>query len=207
MSEYFTKTKFNNLKIMEKSNLDVTIQLALGGSQKAYKDIYCFLAPFVKKAIRNRIFGIRDDALNDILQDIMIKIFVRLDSFALGRNFKVWAIFISNHHCIDLSRRRVLAVTYEENLEYYENKICVNEPINDFFIDKKQLDIYCFAKEHLSRKCNLIVREKYLFGLKQKQIANKHNIPMGSIAGLQAHSIAEFRKKVVELDLDLDDFV
>jgi RNA polymerase sigma factor (sigma-70 family) len=186
---------------MKDHNWSNTIKLALQGDQKAYNSIYSCLDPILTKTIKKKVFNIDSATLEDVKQDIQLKIFTKLNSFTQGRNFFTWAISIAIYHCIDLSRRHASILTFDNNLEQYHNHYHESS-LEEYYINQEGcLDIHNFVKENLSLKHSKSIYEKFYLGLKQKEIAKRRNSPLGTISGLQFQSVRALRNKAKELKL------
>lgn len=191
----------------EPKTLISDVSMALGGNQKSFRLLYEYLAPILLKTIKRKIYGIPSHMAKDILQDIFVKLFSKLHSYKSGSSFTAWAISIAVHHAIDLSRKRKPDVILSENVEIYDSG--VSESLYESFQygTVPVVDVFDLTNKYLDNTSKRIIIGKYFVGLKQKEIAEKMNKPIGSISGLQLHAIEQLRKKVNELLFDRSNFL
>jgi RNA polymerase sigma-70 factor (ECF subfamily) len=191
---------------MEPKRIIADVSLALEGNQQAYRALFDYLAPILRKTIKRKIYGIQSHLVQDILQDIFVKLFLNLHSYKPGKNLTSWAISIALHHVIDLSRKRKPDVIYSDNLEIYDS--LSSEALSDGtqLESVAEIDVFDISKKYLDDRSERIILDKYLFGLKQKQIAIKVNKPIGSISGMQSHAIEQLKRRINELGLDRTHF-
>lgn len=191
---------------MEPITLTEDVNKALSGNQKSYSNLYAYLAPILHKTIKRKIYGVSSHQTKDILQDIMLKIFLKLNTFKPGNSFIGWAISIAVHHTIDLSRKREPDVILTENVEIHDSGI--SESLVECFQygAVPAIDVLDLSNKYLDNTSKSIIIGKYFAGLKQKELAEKLNKPIGSISGIQAHAIGELKRKISELRLERSDF-
>jgi len=143
----------------------------------------------------------------DILQDIFVKLFSKLHSYKPGSSFSVWAISIAVHHAIDLSRKRKLDLILSENVEIYDSGVAESLVENYQYGTTPVVDVFNLSNKYLDATSKSIIIGKYFVGLKQKELAEKMNKPIGSISGLQSQAIEQLRKKITELRFDRSNFL
>lgn len=78
-----------------------------------------------------RLLGNRQDA-EDITQDVMLKVFAKLDSFEGRSSFKTWLVRVTRNACMDWLKKKAISRQYTEALanepqqqttvEYEENR-------------------------------------------------------------------------------------
>ena len=192
---------------MEPKSIIADVSLALGGNQRACKALYDYLAPILRKTIKRKIYGIQSHLVQDILQDIFVKLFLNLHSYKPGKSLTSWAISIALHHVIDLSRKRKPDVIYSDNIEIYDS--CASKDLfdNNQYGTVPIVDIFDLSNEYLNDRSKRIINEKYLEGLKQKELAEKMNTPIGSISGLQCQALEQLKAKLNELRYDRSNFL
>lgn len=191
---------------MEPKSIIADVSLALGGNQRSCRALYDYLAPILRKTIKRKIYGIQSHLLQDILQDIFVKLFLNLHSYKPGKSLTSWSISIALHHVIDLSRKRKPDVIFSDNIEIYDT--LSSEALSDGtqLESVAEIDVFDISKKYLDDRSERIILDKYLFGLKQKQIAIKVNKPIGSISGMQSHAIEQLKRRIHELGLDRTSF-
>jgi len=183
------------------------VSQALEGNQKSYRALYDYLAPIIRKTIKHKIYGIPSHLAKDILQDIFVKLFSKLHSFKPGNSFTAWAISIAIHHAIDLSRKRRPDVILSENVEIYDSGVSESLVESNQYGTNPVVDVFDLTTKYLDATSKSIIIGKYFVGLKQKELAEQMNKPIGSISGLQSQAIEQLRKKVNELRYDRSNFL
>lgn len=191
---------------MDQTTLKYTIAQAIQGDERAWKSIYELLAPILQKTIKRKIYGIPSYLVKDFLQDIMVKVFMKLDTFKPGNSFTSWAISIAIHHSIDISRKRKPDIFFCENLGIYDSSVS-ETMIDNQFGTASCVDVFNLTNNHLDDKSKHIIIGKYLIGLKQKELSEKLKMPIGSISGLQSQAIRKLRTKILALRLDRSNFL
>ncbi|MBK9045632.1 MAG: sigma-70 family RNA polymerase sigma factor [Bacteroidetes bacterium] len=165
------------------------------------------MAPVLQKTIKRSIYGIPSYLVKDILQDIMVKIFMKLNTFKQGNSLNSWAISIAVHHAIDLSRKRKPNVVFSEDIEIYNSSDSESLVDSYQFETYRGTDIFELSNKYLDEKSKHFITGKYLSGLKQKELSEKMKIPIGSISGLQSQAIGQLRTKISALRLDRSNFL
>ncbi len=189
----------------EPKSLITDVNQALEGNQQSYRALYDYITPILRKTIRRKIYGIPSHMLKDVLQDIIVKVFLKLSTFKSGNSFTCWAISIAVHHAIDLSRKKKLDIEFSDCIELHA--LHSAEFYNSNIEENPSFDIFDISCKHLDEEHKSLIIEKYFIGLKQKEIAQKINKPLGSISGLQASAVEQLRRRIFELRLDWSDFM
>ncbi len=190
----------------EPKALILDVRYALEGNQKSYKAIYDYLCPILRKTIKHKVYGVPCHLVQDILQDVFVKLFLHLHTYRPDYSFTSWAISIALHHVIDLSRKQRLDIELSDNIESYEYRFPEMEFDCHLESAGPRHNIFDLTIQHLDENNMSVIMEKYYTGLKQKEIAIKWNKPIGSISGIQANAIRALRTKVRELRLDRGNF-
>ena len=195
------------IQIAEPKFLISDVSQALDGNQKSYKSLYDYLAPILRKTIQRKIYRIPSHEAKDILQDIFVKLYSKLHSFKPGSSFTAWAIRIAVNHTIDLSRKRKPDVILTGNVETYDCGVSENLVHSYQYETTPMVDVFDLANKYLDKTSKRIIIGKYFVGLKQKEMAEKLNKPIGSMSGLQSLAIEHLKKKVNELRYDRGNFL
>ena len=119
-----------------------------------------------------------EELARDAMQDIFVKVFLRLDSYAWTAAFSSWIYRVSHNYCIDFLRwmkkqRKVFSnetfdiETLEDMAGSYEDSF--GEELFGGHISEEDLFNYGFADARLSDR--MILEYKYYDGLQIKEIA------------------------------------
>lgn len=192
---------------MDQTTLKSTIAQAIQGDERAWENLYRHLAPVLQKTIKRRIYGIPSYLVKDILQDIIVKVFTKLNTFKQGNNFNSWAISIAVHHAIDISRKRKPNVIFSDDIEIYNSSDSESLVESNQYETWHGTDIFELSNKYLDEKSKHFITGKYLIGLKQKELSEIMKMPIGSISGLQSQAIGQLRAKILDLQLDRSNFL
>ena len=77
---------------------------ALSGDGKAYHQLLRDLAPIMRSYFRRRLRDAEQD-IEDLVQETLISIHSRRETYDISRPFTVWAFAVARHKLIDLLRR------------------------------------------------------------------------------------------------------
>jgi RNA polymerase sigma factor (sigma-70 family) len=132
----------------------------------------------------------REDG-EDMLQEIMIKVFNNLDRYIAGTSFNAWIYTITRNHCLDFMRKKK---SKPENDEYCEG----NGTAPDVFDEVCNSELHHAIRtclEKMKGEDREMVYLRHFEGLRYRSI--------GVILGLNVNSV-KTRMKVVEARLRQD---
>jgi len=139
----------------------VIIKRRLAGEKEAFAE----LVTRYKKLIYNVIYNIINDKeeVNDIAQEVFIKIYRALDKYDPQYKFSTWAVKIATNYCLDVVRKKKIettsideAVGVSSNIETPESSYIrqeQNERINNELSklpDKYRVPLILYHKNGLS---------------------------------------------------------
>jgi RNA polymerase sigma-70 factor (ECF subfamily) len=164
--EYFP-LNLDTLHVMDDAT---AIQQCRAGQPGAYRYL---VEGYQKQAIGHAIaiLGDRDDAL-DAVQDAFVDAWRRLDSFDMSRRFYPWFYVILRNRCFKLAagRRRRKSESLEETL--------IIEPVEEERESGVELEEALMQLEVEARE---ILTLKYLDGLSYAELAERLQIPVGTV--------------------------
>ncbi len=85
---------------------------ALAGDGKAYHQLLRELAPILRSYFRRRLSNAEQD-IEDLVQETLISIHSRRETYDRARPFTAWAFAVARHKLIDLLRRGYGAISFE----------------------------------------------------------------------------------------------
>jgi RNA polymerase sigma-70 factor (ECF subfamily) len=88
---------------LEPSDLDL-VEACLGGHQDSFAELIIRYQHLIFKITRHLMDETAE--LDDIVQDVFVKIYQSLGSYNSQYKFATWAIRITTNHCLDLTRAR-----------------------------------------------------------------------------------------------------
>lgn len=161
-------------------------------SQEAFNAIWVMYHKPVLFFIRNMV---RDDA-EDLLQEIMIKVYQNLNRYKPWYSFNTWIYTIARNHCNNHLEKRKPDV---HNIEKWENITgCCPLPDNpEYLLLKKEfqqnMDI---ALNSLSCDLRQIAFLRFYEGMKCRDIAKVMNIPNGTVKSRLHHIRLKLKKEL-----------
>ena len=117
---------------------------------------------------------------NDLLQETSLKALNNEDKFTPNTNFKGWLYTIMRNIFINNYRKVVRDQTF---VDYTENSYLLNQPTESHAEDMEK----AYDLKEMHRIVNQLPREfrlpfsMYIAGFKYREIANKLNLPLGTI--------------------------
>lgn len=166
----------------------------LEGRQKAFDLIW--------EAYYRRIYYFASNIVNedaeDVLQDIMVKVYKNLDKYNPYYAFSTWIFTVARNHCINfLKKRRPLNRSWPEagtesegqSSPTPEDEMVFNETV-------RRIDEYLDELDPAYRQMAYL---RFFEGMKTVEIARILGIPVGSVKS-RIHLIRKGLKKVLEID-------
>ncbi len=146
-----------------------------------------------------RITQLSEDDINDLLQEVFIKIYQKLNEYDLKLKFSSWAYRIAHNHIIDYFRK--VSVRPQTNiLEDYEwEKIA----FSGMEIERKIINEDCLKKikqsiQNLPIKYREILVLRFLEEKSYEEIMHIFKKPKGSIATLISRGRKKLKQKMKE---------
>jgi RNA polymerase sigma-70 factor, ECF subfamily len=161
----------------------------------AYKEFNKILYHYILRRVNSK-----EDA-KDILQNVFIKIYQKASSLSDEQKMKSWVYRITQHAIIDYYRTRT-DTPYAELPEQLSESIAA-QPDTDNFYGLDQC-IRPFI-EQLPQEYREIVRESELNGIKQKDLAEKYNMPYVSLRSRVQRGREKLKNMLIQCcSLELD---
>ncbi len=121
-----------------------------------------------------------DEEAEDLLQDTAYKAIVNKDKFRQGTNFKAWLFTIMKNTFINNYRRKVRRNTVMDNTDnnYFINssKSIVNNDADSKILLEELNNLIDKLDENLKEPFRM-----HFYGYKYQEIADKSNIPLGTV--------------------------
>lgn len=155
------------------------------------------IKPTVQKAIRKTVFNLCSDDIQSIEQDIIIKVYCRFGQYKADKSLNDWVYIVAKNHCIDILRKKRRDPVSSHNVEFYSQKL--TQPTTQKIVFNQVVDL-------LPIDYRQFIIDRYIIGLKQKEIATKHKLPIGTVSGKIQKGIFYLRKIVKTENLTIQDF-
>lgn len=162
------------------------------------RDFFAYIVDrYEKKLLRyiRRITDLREDDLNDILQDIFIKVYQNLNDYDLTLSFSSWIYRIAHNQVIDTHRKNKI----RPHGNYIDVDDSVLENIVNDFDFTKEIDAKILKKSikevisNLDNKHREILILKFFEQKDYKEISDILKKPTGTVATLINRAKKQFR--------------
>ncbi len=165
---------------------------------------YCLIKRYEKKLLRylRRLLSANLEACEDVLQEVFIKLYRKLNSFDTKLKFSSWVYRIARNEAISYYRKHKKQLQ-ELSLDDEENGDYINL-LKDTFDIQKELRVKELAVEiqgilaRLPRKYRDVLILKYLEEKDYKEISNILKKPMGTVATLINRAKKMFHKEAAD---------
>ncbi len=169
------------------------IKLCLAGQNDAfaelvgrYKDI---LGRVIYNLTRNR------DEVNDLLQDVFIKIYKSLRQYNPEYKFSTWSVRIASNHCLDLLRKgKPHEVSLEESPEFRDN---TESPEEEYFKGETKRKLQQ-ALDELPEQYRIPIILYHQNGLSYQEMVNLLGLPLTIIKNRLYRARLMLREKLIE---------
>ncbi len=165
------------------------------------KDYYQHLMQRYEEKLRRyirRLAKLKEEDVEDILQEVFIKTYVNLNAFDTGLKFSSWIYRITHNETITYLRRlKSRPATF--NLEL--NEIIVNKLQSDLNIEKETDKKYLKANMEkvladIDKKYREVVVLKYMEDKDYQEISDILKKPVGTVAVLLSRAKNEIKKQL-----------
>ncbi|MBK7573348.1 MAG: sigma-70 family RNA polymerase sigma factor [Bacteroidetes bacterium] len=155
------------------------------------------IRPIIKRAIRKTVFNLCKEDGQDLEQEILLKIYSKIHLFNPKLSFNDWVYILSVNHSIDFNRKKLKVKESPMN-----ETTCESSPTEN--LSDKNLLRELLSK--VSSKYRNFIYEKYIAGFKQREIAARHQLPIGTVSGRIQKGILQLKKLIKEEGLNHQDF-
>jgi RNA polymerase sigma-70 factor (ECF subfamily) len=155
--------------------LDPTVSAAVGGDERAMQALVHRLLPRVRNAVR---YLVRGDEIDDLVQDVMVTMIERLDSFEGRGRFEAWVDGISLR--VTLSRMRKVRSLDRRSSPLSDAAPALDAPnrAGQAYATSRQL---VGALDRLSDSQRSAVVMHHVFGLTVPEIAGELEVPLETV--------------------------
>ncbi len=189
-------------KNLEKTDEEL-VNLAL-----ADQDYFLYIIKRYKGKLYNyirRITNLDTEDIEDILQEVFIKVYQNLNDFDLDLKFSSWIYRIAHNQTISHYRRA--KARPQGNAVELDDKL-IKSLASDFNIEKN-IDINLLRKgiykilDNLDKKYNEVLVLKFFEEKNYKEISDIIKKPVGTVASLLNRAKDEFRKELAKQKIKL----
>lgn len=163
------------------------VKRTLAGDDEAFASLVNLYKNRIYQFIYRKI-PIKSD-VEDLTQEVFVKVYKSLRRFDLKRNFSTWIFTIANNQCIDyLRKKRLQAVSLDVPLfpgsagkeVHLEIPDIENEPAQVYERTAEQ-EAILHAIEQLPEQYSLVLKLRHLKGYSYDEIGGLLDLPLGTI--------------------------
>ena len=187
-------------KIVEKTDAEL-VELALE-NQAYFSDIVYRYQTKLTYYIR-RLSNFPDEEIEDILQDVFIKVYKNLNDFDQSLKFSSWIYRITHNEVISkyrkIKQQNIISIEIltDDILNKLEHEVSIVETLENN--EKKEIIKQVLALMDLKYREVLVL--KYFEELDYKEISDVLKKPTGTIATLLNRAKKQFNKTCIDLNL------
>jgi len=167
-----------NIPDSQKSD-DALIMLFQGGDHSVYR----YLVERYQEKIRNLIFSIFSDSdiVDDLAQEVFIKVFEALPKFRFESSFYTWVYRIAVNKSRDEMRRRKVKRFFTFQSIESSSKMNIENIVSETFDDENTAEVLEKALEQIPEKFRLPIILKDVDGMSYDEIAETLNCEVGTV--------------------------
>lgn len=169
----------------------------LKGKTELYKNIVDQHSPMLFHIVRS--FEKNEDEVKGLVQEIFVKIYMRLDQFNGNSKFSSWMYTIGMNHCRDYAKniRRSNKRFSELDEDFVERKVSESDQPDEELEKAEQIQSLYDAVEKLPPEKSAPLLMKYRDGMSYKAISEKMNISESALK-VRVHRARSELKQLLE---------
>lgn len=152
------------------------INKCINGDQQAFSELVSRYKRLIYKVVYNIVNN--ENEVNDIAQEVFLKIYKSLDSYNPEYKFSTWAVKITTNYCIDVVRKRKVETV---PIEDYEGASGNNDTPETQYINKERSQRVQEAISELPEKYRIPIILFHQNGLSYEELMKVLNEPMSIV--------------------------
>lgn len=182
----------------------------IAGMSKQNKEYFRFLVQRYEgkmKTYVRRITGAPTETIEDVVQEVFIKVYANIEKFDQSMKFSSWIYRIAHNQAINNylyeKRRRAESIIYNEK---GESKIAIRDE-HDIWKDLQQDNVnekLTGALSHISEKYKKVIELNYFDGKTYKEIALELNKPVNTIGTMLNRGRKMLKKELIKMGIYCD---
>lgn len=164
-----------------------------------WKGIIKEITPVIKKAIHKHFYSKDVLLIQDVEQEIIIKVYNKFALYQPEKSLKDWVYVLAVNHIFDVLRKLKRKSFLDDQFTMVQETISGESPASD--VSSKQL------LNQLPLKYRDVLTRKYIHGYKQKEIAEQLGLPIGTVSTHIQSGIKLLRKLIQKDSLTCSDFL
>ena len=135
----------------------------------------------------------------DLAQDVFVRLYERLDSFAGGDTFKAWLLRMARNASLD-RLRRIKARPPAADLPFEDVPLAGDGDPEQSAFEESRERLLRRAVEGLSEKNREVLLLKEIQGLTLEEVANLLGLPLGTVKSRSSRARLELAARIRKLD-------
>lgn len=167
------------------------------GPRKSWKRLYQKYRPLVRKIVGYRL-TLPTDELDDVCNEIMIRIYDKIDTYSTDYDFKTWVTTVAINYCNGYYRKRK-----KDILDRVEDLTKINvvhnrvvETPETIFIDNEDISRFVSYIGKFNEIDTDILYLRYMEGYKYEDISKKLGINVSKVKNVIRNKKDEIKKLV-----------
>lgn len=146
---------------------------------KVNQELFGILIDRYQKKLERHVFYLinRNDELDDIVQEIFIKVFINLNSFDTKKKFSAWLFRIAHNQVVNFFKKYKKTLSLKDDLKIIDDK-----NIEDDFEKKQIKEILKKCVDQISLDYKEVILLYYFEDLSYEEISDTLKIPAGTVA-------------------------
>lgn len=164
---------------------DVLVKKAIGGDEKAYRDL---VAKYERALYFHILKMIKDrNQVEDLVQETFVKAFENLNRYSTNYAFSTWLYRIATNHTIDYLRKKKLkTLSIDEPVKARDGEMKMqlqdeSAKSDRLIIRKQRQQMVQNAIEELPDKYRKVIRMRHMEEKSYQEIAEVLDLPLGTV--------------------------
>lgn len=149
------------------------------GQRNLFECLYDRYAPLIYR----KCLGLTNDTsiAQDLLQDIILKVFLNLSKFEHKSNFSLWVNTISYNHCMQYFRLKKRLIVQAEDLSPYEALVVDDIEMEHEELQQIQQKQLTYLLQQLKEEERLILSMRYFSDMSIQEIAHSLELNQSTV--------------------------
>lgn len=167
--------------------------------KKGNSHAFEFLVSKYQKLVFHMIWkmGISESDVEDVAQEIFIKIYQQLDSFRMESKLSTWIASVAWRYAVDfLRKKKVFFTEYDDIVEGQNGSLFVVDDILSNIELSERRELVSAALTQLSPKDQTLMNLFYLEEFSYNEISEITELPLGSVKSALSRARSRLKEKV-----------
>ncbi len=175
---------------------DLIHKVARSRDVDAFQELFLTFSPRIKAMLMRQ--GADPETAEEIVQETMLSVWRKAHLFVEGKgSFSTWVFTIARNLRIDRLRRQVIWQDLDAEVEETPSD---EESPHDALHREQQRQYVTAALEKLTPEQYEVIRLSYIEGLTHTEIAERINVPLGTVKSRMRLAYGKLKEQVGELE-------